>query len=519
MSYRPQIKTNVSGAVTDLPLDAETVKGHNVEASGVASNTSTLPTTAQVKTYVDNAITDVVEIAEGKTKNYVISDVAISGYVNSSFNSTNETIALTIGSSKVRDISGNDVALSSLKVGDIVSITETSVPDRWVGSITSTTITFYKMETKIDIVNAITQNDTRPITSGAVYTGLQSKQATIDSSHKLSADLVDDTNTTHKFVSATEKTTWNNKVDSYSTDDNNHEANIENQTGGISLNSSDDDDSASIETVGGANHISATDYDNSTSSTIDQSGADIVFSQTDENGDRNSFNIFDVIGNGGIIKSEKLDIAKNLNLLDNSLIQFSSSLNNTYMNKTISLVAGQYTLSYSGASFSGGQWQVIGDGSPFLTVDVSQTSMTFTIYNTIQFKFYANVNMSGAKFMLNVGSSALAYMPYIEPKHYVHYITLYSSNNNGLYCSLTINDTNPSDYDWATFIKFLYNNGLIDHNYYLSVTGTLGSQNYCNVMGLYSPDGVVMYARTVAGQLIAIDLTGTIEFYCKTRPM
>ena len=39
------------------------------------------------------------------------------------------------------------------------------------------------------------------------------KQASITSSAKLSADLVDDTSTTHKFVSTTEKNTWNAKQD------------------------------------------------------------------------------------------------------------------------------------------------------------------------------------------------------------------------------------------------------------------------------------------------------------------
>ena len=38
-------------------------------------------------------------------------------------------------------------------------------------------------------------------------------QDKIDSTHKLSSDLVDDTNKTHKFVTATEKSTWNGKQD------------------------------------------------------------------------------------------------------------------------------------------------------------------------------------------------------------------------------------------------------------------------------------------------------------------
>lgn len=42
---------------------------------------------------------------------------------------------------------------------------------------------------------------------------LLAKQNTIDSSHKLSADLVDDSSTTNKFVTAQDKTNWNAKQD------------------------------------------------------------------------------------------------------------------------------------------------------------------------------------------------------------------------------------------------------------------------------------------------------------------
>ena len=45
------------------------------------------------------------------------------------------------------------------------------------------------------------------------HQSLSSKQDVIDSSHKLSADLVDDTNSTNKFTNATEKQTWNGKQD------------------------------------------------------------------------------------------------------------------------------------------------------------------------------------------------------------------------------------------------------------------------------------------------------------------
>lgn len=49
---------------------------------------------------------------------------------------------------------------------------------------------------------------------------LAAKQGIIDSSHKLSADLVDDTSTTNKFVTASEKSAWNSKQDALTAGNN-----------------------------------------------------------------------------------------------------------------------------------------------------------------------------------------------------------------------------------------------------------------------------------------------------------
>lgn len=49
---------------------------------------------------------------------------------------------------------------------------------------------------------------------GSTDIDLSGYQTKIDSSHKLSSDLVDDTNQTNKFVTTSEKQTWNNKLDS-----------------------------------------------------------------------------------------------------------------------------------------------------------------------------------------------------------------------------------------------------------------------------------------------------------------
>ena len=50
-------------------------------------------------------------------------------------------------------------------------------------------------------------------TKGETDALLNAKQNEIDSTHKLNADLVDDTNSNNKFVTASDKTNWNAKVD------------------------------------------------------------------------------------------------------------------------------------------------------------------------------------------------------------------------------------------------------------------------------------------------------------------
>lgn len=53
---------------------------------------------------------------------------------------------------------------------------------------------------------------TNKFVTSSDITAWNAKQNAIDSSHKLSADLVDDTSTTNKFVTASDKTAWNGKA-------------------------------------------------------------------------------------------------------------------------------------------------------------------------------------------------------------------------------------------------------------------------------------------------------------------
>jgi len=67
-------------------------------------------------------------------------------------------------------------------------------------------------------ITGITMNGASKGTSGVVdlgtvITDISGKQDVIDSSHKLNADLVDDTTSTNKFVTASDKSTWSGKQD------------------------------------------------------------------------------------------------------------------------------------------------------------------------------------------------------------------------------------------------------------------------------------------------------------------
>ena len=126
-----------------------------------------------------NAIQNVIAIAEGKTKNYVIHS---SSGTNQDFNTTNEQVIVS-ENTYIFDINNTPISPTELKIGDIVSIVETTLPDRWLGNITGTSpnrnFVFYPLETKLNIDATPTQNSTNPVSSGGVYQALQGKQDTM----------------------------------------------------------------------------------------------------------------------------------------------------------------------------------------------------------------------------------------------------------------------------------------------------------------------------------------------------
>lgn len=108
----------------------------------------------------DYTVKDIVNIAEGKTKSYVISTKleTIEGFINGniSFKTNDDTLTidktLPEGTTKLQDNAGNIIDLTSLKVGDLILVLEADYPDRWVSEVSSSFVAFTIVETeKIDL--------------------------------------------------------------------------------------------------------------------------------------------------------------------------------------------------------------------------------------------------------------------------------------------------------------------------------------------------------------------------------
>lgn len=104
--------------------------------------------------------------------------------------------------------------------------------------VNSTEIMYFVVDdTKLDI-----EAGYKPLAAGTAAKAIADKngndiaetyQTVISSTHKLSADLVDDTNTTNKFVNETEKQTWNGKQDALVVGTNLDNTPVENSTNPI----------------------------------------------------------------------------------------------------------------------------------------------------------------------------------------------------------------------------------------------------------------------------------------------
>ena len=141
--------------------------------------------------------------------------------VNGSYDSTNKKVILTLqnGSTiefSVADlVSGlqNEITSSNKLSSDLVDDTNqtnkfvtANEKQAWDGKYVKPSGGIPKTDLASDVQTSLGKADT-------AIQDISGKQNVIDSSHKLSADLVDDTNTTNKFVTASDKSNWNGKLD------------------------------------------------------------------------------------------------------------------------------------------------------------------------------------------------------------------------------------------------------------------------------------------------------------------
>jgi len=179
----------------------------SIEVDSALSDESVHPVQNAV---VTGAINTLDEKINGKKTAYVISDDASA--TNRLFNSTETTIVLNVNASIV-DVNNNTIPLANLIVGDDVLITEENVPDRWVISKTNETITFTKLDVKIDLSNYVQKSTTvnghalsSNVTVTASDVGLGSVVNTGDSATPIE-------NGTTKFTTGGAYTELNKKVD------------------------------------------------------------------------------------------------------------------------------------------------------------------------------------------------------------------------------------------------------------------------------------------------------------------
>lgn len=186
--------TNTSDTLTAdyiiVGNDNRTIKssGYQVLSSGdiAAGDNIHLPTAGSVVNYVTNAIEDatddLVAIAEGKTKAYTIT---ASSTQNSSFNTSNDIITISDPTNKTFTTVGNEsVKISDLKVGDFIFLTNTKLPDRWLGALSETQATFYAVEGKVDLNGYVTGTGLteNTIILGNGNSGVKTSNVTIASS-------------------------------------------------------------------------------------------------------------------------------------------------------------------------------------------------------------------------------------------------------------------------------------------------------------------------------------------------
>lgn len=121
----------------------------------LSDSTTNVPRSSAVKKYVDDNISTVTAIAQGKTKTYVIDPSASKdgngvAVINGSFlhgkTDKGEYYTISDSDSKIYTTDEKTISLSSLKVGDIILTTGSKVKDYFLAAISGHDYTFYQID-------------------------------------------------------------------------------------------------------------------------------------------------------------------------------------------------------------------------------------------------------------------------------------------------------------------------------------------------------------------------------------
>ena len=171
LGYTPYNATNPSGYQENV---IETIK---------VNNTALTPTSKAVNITIPTSAADV---------NALPSSTKYGATFTASLNTTDYKLTMTL-----KDQDGNTLGTAQVVDFPLESVVVSGSYDA----------------TNKKIVLTLQNGNTIDVLVGDLVAGLQTE---ITSSNKLDADLVDDSTSTHKFVTASDKTTWNGKQDAIS---------------------------------------------------------------------------------------------------------------------------------------------------------------------------------------------------------------------------------------------------------------------------------------------------------------
>ena len=177
ISTKYYLASNPNGYTTNKGTVTSVSAGTGLNISGTSSVNPTVNIANNYKLPTTTEWNGMAELAEGKSQAYTLAyDPSDPGgtFNNSVFNSQNDTII--ISNSNTLYISGGKitgpqlVSAMNLKIGDVIYVTNTDVPDRWVGAINSGSYMLYKMETsKPDLSSYVTTNTEQTISGQKTF--------------------------------------------------------------------------------------------------------------------------------------------------------------------------------------------------------------------------------------------------------------------------------------------------------------------------------------------------------------